>query len=60
MKPPCNQIQVGAALLPTVITAIILRLGTFGKKNAPTHVRLKATAERFIARNRHDLPPQRQ
>ena len=58
MKPACNQNQVGAALLGTVITALILRLGAFGKKNAPTRVRLKATAKRFIARNRHNLPPQ--
>jgi hypothetical protein len=58
MKPDFDRGQPGAALLPKVITAIILRLGAFGKRTAPTHARLKATVERFMASTRHGPPPQ--
>lgn len=60
MKPAFNRNQVSTTSLPTVITAIILRVGAFGKRTVPTHVRLKAIAERFFARTRHSLPPQSQ
>jgi hypothetical protein len=54
MKLDFTRNQSGVALLPTIITAIVLRLGAFGKQTAPTHVRLKAAVERFFDRTLRD------
>ena len=59
MKPTLNRNHAGAALLPKVITAIVLRVGAIADRTAPTRLRLKAIMERFIATTQHGLPTQR-
>ena len=62
MKPDCQQqaaggAGIGSALLPMIITAIVLRTGAFGRRAHPKVLRIRASTERLF-RPHFDTPTQ--
>ncbi|MEA3208402.1 MAG: hypothetical protein QOE70_1459 [Chthoniobacter sp.] len=56
MKPTLNRLPPGGALLPKVITALVLHVGAIADRTAPRRLRLKTTVERLIAKTPTPAP----
>ncbi len=57
MKLEINRRPGGNALLPAVITAVVLRVGALGRRPTPKHVRARTAIERVFTAAWHGVFP---
>ena len=54
-RQPASNSNIGGALLPMIITAIVLRTGAFGRRPHPKVFRIRASTERVYQRAANQL-----